>query len=176
MFQIGDTVVCGNNGVCQIEEIGPLTSMGKSTANKGNYYTMRPMFDNSGRIYIPVDTDKVVIRYILSKDEVNNLLASVDKLEQINISDEKQRESEYKNAVNSSDPVMLIRIIKTMSYRRKSRIENGKKSTAIDEKYFRIAEQRLYDEIALALDLDRANIKDYMRQIIQKGQQLCDTK
>lgn len=166
MFQIGDTVVCGSNGVCQIEEIGPLTSMGKTAANRGDYYTLRPYFDNGGRIYLPVDSDRVIMRYTLSKDEVNALLAEVDSLDQINISDEKQRETEYKSAVNSSDPRLLIRAIKTMHFRRKSRIESGKKSTAIDEKYFRIAQQRLYDELSLALSIDREDAKEYIRTTI----------
>ena len=62
----------------------------------------------------------------------------------------------------------LIRIIKTMYYRRKARIESGKKSTAIDERYFRIAENRLYEEFALALGIDREEIKDYIRNYIEK--------
>ena len=55
-----------------------------------------------------------------------------------------------------------------MYYRRKARIESGKKSTAIDERYFRIAENRLYEEVALALGIDREEVKDYIRQYIEK--------
>lgn len=167
MFEIGDTVVCGSNGVCQIEEIGPLANMGKSTINK-IYYTLRPYFDNGGRIYLPVDSDKVTMRYTLSKEEVNALMNEFEELSQIDIQDEKQRETEYKNAVNSSDPRKLIQIIKTMHSRRKARVESGKKSTAIDEKYFRIAETRLYEELALALEIDREEVKVYIRSHIEK--------
>lgn len=172
MFQIGDTVVCGSNGVCVIEEIGPILNMGKSAASRGDYYTLMPYFDKGGRIYLPVDNDKVIMRYLLSKEEVNDLINNIDTLEQIEISNEKLREAEYKNAVNSSDPRKLIQIIKTMYYRRKSRIDSGKKSTAIDEKYFRIAEQRLYDELALALNLERDNMKDYIKRYIEAEKKL----
>ena len=167
MFEIGDTVVCGANGVCQIEEIGPLAGMGKSTINK-IYYTLRPCFDDGGRIYLPVDSDKVTMRYTLSREEVNALMNEFEELDQISILDEKQREIEYKNAVNSSDPRKLIRIIKTMHFRRKARVESGKKSTAIDEKYFRIAETRLYEELALALEIDREEVKAFVRTYIEK--------
>lgn len=166
MFQVGDTVVCGSNGVCIIEKIGPLTNMGK-TAIKKDYYTLQPYFDNGGKIYLPVDNDKVVMRYVLSKDEVTALVDEISILEQIDISDEKLRETEYKNAVNSSDPRKLIRIIKTMHNRRKSRIESGKKSTAIDEKYSRIAETRLCEELALALELDKDSVRDNIRKHIE---------
>ena len=166
MFQIGDTVVCGNNGVCRIEKIGPLANMGKSSA-KRDYYTLQPYFDNGGKIYLPVDTDKVVMRYVLSKEEVNALVSDFDNIEQISISDEKLRETEYKNAVNSSDPRKLIRIIKTMYSRKKARIESGKKSTAIDEKYFRIAETRLSEELALSLEINREDVKENIRKHLE---------
>lgn len=166
MFKIGDTVVT-SNGVCQVETIGPLSNMGKSTLGK-EYYTLRPYFDNGGKIYIPVAGEEEAMRFALSKEEVNALVNEIDDLDQINISDEKQREAEYKSAVNSKDPRRLIRIIKTMYYRRKQRVESGKKSTAIDERYFRIAETRLYDEMALALDLDREEVKSFVRKYIEK--------
>ena len=166
MFNIGDTVVC-SNGVCRIEEIGPLAGMGKSVANR-TYYTLRPCFDNAATIYVPVDGDDGALRFALGADEVKELMEEIDDLDQINISDEKKRELEYRNAVNSKDPRKLIRIIKTMYFRRKARIESGKKSTAIDERYFRIAENRLYEEMALALDKDRDEVKEYIRNYIEK--------
>ena len=165
MFSIGDTVVT-SNGVCQIEKIGPLTGMGKSAAGK-EYYTLKPYFDNGGKIYIPVANDEESMRFALTKDEVNTLVNEINTLEQIDIFDEKLREAEYKNAINSKDPRRLIRIIKTMYYRRKQRAESGKKSTAIDERYFKIAESRLYDELALALEIEREDVKEYIREKIE---------
>lgn len=167
MYQIGDTVVCGSNGVCTIIEIGPLANMGKAQ-RKRNYYTMRPYFDANGRVYMPVDCEESSIRPTLTKDEVTALINEFDSLGEIIITDEKMRETEYKNAVNSSDPRLLIRIIKTMHLRKQSRLENGKKSTAIDERYFRIAEQRLYEEIALVLNKDRDIIRDELRNCLER--------
>ncbi|MCR5591441.1 MAG: CarD family transcriptional regulator [Lachnospiraceae bacterium] len=166
MFNIGDTVVC-SNGVCRIEKIGPLAGMGKSVADR-SYYTLRPCFDDAATIYVPVDGDDDALRFALDRDEVEKLMEEIGDLDQINISDEKKRETEYRNAVNSKDPRKLIRIIKTMYFRRKARIESGKKSTAIDERYFRIAENRLHEEIALALGIDREEVKEYLRKYIEK--------
>ncbi len=167
MFSIGDTVVC-SNGVCRIVEIGPLAGMGKTAAGR-SYYTLCPCFDDAARIYVPVDGDDNALRFALGRDEVKQLMNEIEDLDQINISDEKKREAEYKNAVNSKDPRKLIRIIKTMYFRRKARIESGKKSTAIDERYFRIAENRLYEEMALALSVDRDEVKEYIRKFIEKA-------
>ena len=49
--------------------------------------------------------------------------------------------------------------------RKKQRSEQGKKSTATDERYFKLAEDHLYSELAFALGKD----KNEMRQLI------CDT-
>lgn len=168
MYQIGDTVVCGSNGVCTIIEIGPLANMGRAQKKK-SYYTMRPYFDNAGRVYMPVDCEENAIRPALTKDEVEQLMNEMGNLDEIKISDEKKREAEYKSAINSADPRLLVRIIKTMYYRKQSRIENGKKSTAIDERYSRVAEQRLYEEMALALEIDREQVKDYIRDYLEKN-------
>ncbi len=167
MYQIGETVVAGCNGVCYVESIGPLAMMGKAAAGK-NYYTLKPCFERGGKVYVPVENEDSRMRPALTKDQAQNLITEISGLEQIWINDEKMRETEYKDAVNSSDPRKLIRIIKTMYYRRKSRIENGKKSTAVDERYFRIAEQRLYDELGLALSMDRDQVKEYIKSHIEK--------
>lgn len=167
MYQIGDTVVCGSNGVCTILEIGPLSIMGK-TQRKKKYYTMRPYFDANGRVYMPVDCDEALIRPALTKEEATELMNEFDTLSEIVISDEKMRETEYKNAVNSSNPELLIRIIKTMHLRRQSRLQSGKKSTAIDDRYYRVAEQRLYEEIALALEMERDEARAYLRNYLEK--------
>ena len=46
--------------------------------------------------------------------------------------------------------------------RRKQRTEQGKKSTATDERYFKLAEDSLYSELAFALGKE----KNEMRQLI----------
>ena len=169
MYQIGDTVVCGSNGVCTVEEIGTLSIMGRAARHR-KFYTLKPYYDATGKVYLPVDCDEASIRPALTKPEVEQLMSEIDDLEQVWISDEKKREAEYKSAVNSSDPRRLVRIIKTMYFRKQSRLESGKKSTAIDERYFKIAETRLYEEMALALGIDKDEVRDYIRGYLEKLQ------
>lgn len=167
MFQIGDVIVCGSDGVCRVEEIGPI-DMGPSS--KGRlYYTLSPVFDRAGKVFIPVDNEKVVTRFIISDIEAHALLDSIPDIEQLWVGDEKKREQEYKNAVNSCDCKRLVQIIKTLYSRKQDRIKNGKKVTAIDERYFRIAENRLYSELALALNIDIGSVEENIRGQIKDG-------
>lgn len=168
MFQVGDNIVCGNSGVCTVEEIGTL-NIGAAPRDR-LYYTLKPVYETGGKIFVPVDNDKVVLRVILSKDQVTQLLNNIQQIEQLWIPDEKKREQEYKSAVNSCDCSRLIQIIKTLYFRKRERIQSGKKVTAVDDRYFRIAEDRLYEEMALALGISKSEVEEYIRRYIDK----CD--
>ena len=166
MFQVGDTVVCGSNGVCRVESIGPIAITGKMGQGK-DYYTLIPYFDNDGRVFLPVESEKASMRSILSKDDVAEIMSEIGRLDQLTITDEKMRETEYRNAVNSSDPRRLIRAIKTMYLRRKARLEKGKKSTAVDERYIKLAEKRLYEEMSLVLEIGAEEAKNSVMAYIE---------
>jgi len=166
MFQVGDYIVCGSNGVCKVEEVGPLRL--SRVSKDRTYYTLKPVYDAGGKIFIPVDNDKVVLRFILSKEQVMELLEEIPQIDRLWIKDEKKREQEYKSAVNSCDCKRLVQIIKTLYFRKRERIRNGKKMTAVDDRYFHIAEERLYEELALALSISKNEVEKYIRQHIEK--------
>ena len=166
MFEIGDNIVCGSNGVCTVEDIGPLRL---SSATKGRmYYTLKPVYDSAGTVFVPVDNDKIVLRFVLSKDEVMDLIRSIPTIDKLWITDEKKREQEYKDAISSCDCRKLIQIIKTLHSRMQKRLESGKKVTAVDDRYFRMAQEHLYEEFALALNISRDECEDYIRDFIEK--------
>ena len=62
------------------------------------------------------------------------------------------------------DPEKLVGIIKVIYLRRQKRLEQGRKSTATDERYFKMAEDFLYSEIGFAL----GKSKDEVCRLIQK--------
>ena len=51
MFEIGDKVVYGVVGVCEVENIDTPPIKGIS----GDYYFLQPVFDSKGIIYSPVE-------------------------------------------------------------------------------------------------------------------------
>lgn len=55
-----------------------------------------------------------------------------------------------------------VKIIKTIYIRMQDRIASGKKITASDKKYFRMAEGRLYGELAISLDMNKEDVTDYI--------------
>ena len=160
MFQIGDYVVESNAGICHIEDILHLDGFGID--KKKLYYSLVPMSDDKTKIYIPVDSTSNLIRKASNSEEAWSIIKSISKIEAIHIEDERQRENKYKEALKSNNPIMLIKIIKTMFLRQQKRTNQGKKNTIMDDRYFKLAEDFLYSELAFAIGKDK---KD-MRQII----------
>lgn len=164
MFKIGDYIVYGNSGVCVVENIGILDS--PAVAKDKVYYTLSPYYVKGSRIQTPVDNDKVVMRPIISKEEAMDLIDNMKDIELLWIEDEKRREIEYKNALRKCDCVELVKVIKTIHVLKQSRIAEGKKLTLGDEKYFHMAEDRLYEEMAVSLGMCKDKVKDFITERI----------
>lgn len=160
MYKVGDRVIFGSYNVCEITAIGCLDMDGVSPDRL--YYTMRPCYAKGSIIYTPVDNQKETIRPLLTKEEVLQLIDEMEDIDYLWVNDERKRERDYKDAIRSCDCRELIKIIKTIYMRRKKRTESGKAVTAIDKKYFSMAEDYLYGEWGIALGMDKESVKQYI--------------
>ena len=165
MFKPGEYIHYGSSGLCRVEEI---TKLNVSGADKDRlYYRLSPLEGQGGVIYTPVDNQKVQMRRVLSTEEAKQLIDSIPDIQELWISEEKQREQNYKQALKSPDCRCWIQIIKTLYLRKQSRMAQGRKITATDEKYLKSAENRLYSELALALGQDKSDMEQYITMRIK---------
>ncbi len=160
MFEVGDNVVYGSNGVCRVAKVGTLDSLG--VAKDKIYYTLSPYFIPGSTIFTPADNKKVIIRPVLSKQEAMQLIDEIKEIETLWIADEKSRENEYKEAFRKCDCRELVKIIKTIHLRQEARIAEGKKETTLDEKYFHMAEERLYEELTIPLEMTVDEVREFV--------------
>lgn len=160
MFEVGDYIVYGLNGVCKVEEVGPMES--SSDLSEKLYYTLLPVYILGSRIITPVDNKKVKMRPIITKPEVMELINNMKQCEPLWIDADREREEIYRQAIKDTNSFALIRMIKALYLRKESRLAQGKKATASDEKYFKLAEESLYGEFAIALDMDRKDVNEYI--------------
>lgn len=159
MYQVNDVVVYGNQGVCKVMNVGPLEITGN---DHKIYYTLNPLYQKGTIIYAPVENPKSVMRPVLNKDQANSLIREIPDIETFRVGNDRERESIYRTAIRTCDPRELIRIIKTVYLRRKDRLASGKKRIIVDEKYFQIAEDQLYQELAYALDKNKETMEEYI--------------
>lgn len=162
MFQKGEFIIYGNKGVCEVTDISKITISGASRDRL--YYVLQPAQDKEGRIFTPVDGQKTEMRRILNRKEAAELIDSIPSIGNLWVADERQRELNYKQAVNSCDCREWIKIIKTLWLRNQQRLSQGKKITAMDRKYFKMAEDNLYGELSVSLEIPKEKMEEYITE------------
>ncbi len=163
MFQAGDYIIYGNNGVCRVESVGTIEIIPGIPKDK-MYYTLKPLYIKGSTIYTPVDNQKVLIRPLISKEKAMELIDGAEEIETLWITNEKQREEIYKEELATCDCKEMIKIIKTVYQRMQSRLAEGKKITNNDRKYFKMAQDSLYGELAIVLDMKKEEVEDFITE------------
>lgn len=165
MFAIGDYVICSNKGVCVVENITTLNISGVDKERE--YYILKPLYMSGSTVYVPVDSPKESMRYVLGREEAQKLIAAIPEIPLLVISNEKLSEQIYRDCIKTNDCKELVKMIKTIYSRKQKRIQAGRKVTAIDAKYFHLAEESLYGELAVSLDMSRDKVEDYIAEVIE---------
>lgn len=75
MFEVGDYLIYGLNGVCRVEAVGTMEMSGMPKDRL--YYTLIPVYQSGCRLFTPVDNVKTVIRPLVSREEA---LAYIDRM------------------------------------------------------------------------------------------------
>lgn len=158
MFSVGDYIVYGHNGICRVADITHPEIPG---ADNGRlYYVLIPEKTRDSRLFCPADNDKIILRKVVSAEEAKEIIAESKSIEPLQVTNDRMRDDSYKNVMKSCDLRQWVQIIKALLIRKKEREESGKKITATDERYLKMAEEGLYSELALATGRDKAEIRE----------------
>ncbi len=157
MLKVGDYVIYQEQ-VCQIKEqkINEFTNL--------ESFILVPVTDSSLKLNVPVNNPN--IKNLMTKEEIKNLIALMPSIPLIEIED-KLLENEYKRLYHSGSKEDLIRIIKTTYKRNQDRLNNNKKISEKDNKYFTLAENLLYSEIATVFGISLEEAKEYILANVQ---------
>lgn len=164
MFEIGEYVHYSAAGVCQVSAITTMSLGGEEKP----YYELHPIYEPGRTIYTAVGTEAPRMRRILTKEEADQLISEIPKITGLWVPEEKHRESQYKDALKTGECTNWIRVIKTVYVRRLERESGGKHITATDERYLKMAEDKLYGELALALGKKKNDMEAYITSEIEK--------
>lgn len=100
MYNVGDFVVNGNFGVCEI------TFIGKKEGMEGDYYGISPVFQKGVNIVMRVDGSEKFIRPVMSRERAENVLGYKRKGEYKFRNDKaKLRTGEYRDMLFSLSDV-----------------------------------------------------------------------
>ena len=151
MFQVNDVIIYGTQGVCRITGTEEKMLSGK----KRTYFVLKPVSDKGSTIFVPTDNELVLkkMRRLLTKDEIHKLIDSMRSEKAIWVANENERKELYKSILAKGDPIEMIKMIKAIYAHKKEREADGKRLHMSDERFFKDAEQILYNEFQYVLDL-----------------------
>ncbi len=163
MFEVGEYVVYGNKGVCQIKSVGPVNMPGVSSDRL--FYTMSQVYLKGSTIFTPVDNDKHPLRKVMTESEAKELINELKTIEPEWIRDDKERERLYTEALRQADSRALCKMLISLCHRKEERIADGKKATSTDERYYHAAEDILFGELGISLGIKKEEVKDYIASL-----------
>lgn len=168
MFQIGDLLFYGTNGVCRVSEI---CSSPFDPTDTRSFYKLAPVSDNSSLvIYTPVNNLQVVMRPLISREEAEELLSRLSVIEKITVTIEKHRKDAYREAIRDGAPEGFVRIIKTVRARRELFKKTRRRIPDLDNDFEYTAKNCLYGELSAVLGMAREDIHRIVSESIEKAQ------
>lgn len=164
MYQVGDMIIYSGEGVCRVEAIGPVAMRGISSDKL--YYTLAPLY-REGKIYTPVDS-KVFMRPVISRQAAEALIRSIPDIGGDGYHERNLRllNEHYQSLLSTHQCEDMVEVIKSAWSRRQSRHAQGSKPGQVDERYMKRAEDLLYGELAVALDIPKDQVSDYIGRVL----------
>lgn len=163
MFLKGEKVVYGSTGVCVIEDICEKELIRNQ---KREYYVLKPLFQQNNVIYAPLTDGKVVMRPVMTAKEADELIAKIPEIKKKGSGRDFSKE-DYRTEFLPHECTDLVMLTSVIYEKRKAAAENKKKLGFMDEKYMRLAEDLLFGELSVALDIPYDSVKDYIKEKIK---------
>ena len=155
MFVVGERIIYGENGVCTVEKIAPLSS---SPSDSKLYYHLNPLV-GSGTYFAPVDSG-AFMRPLISREEAEALIAAIPSIEPAICNDNRFNHVDafYKELFKKHSCEALVAIIKGLH----SRIIDRKTKSSRAESTMKRAKDILYGELSVVLDMGISEVETYI--------------
>ena len=167
MYQIGALLFYGETGVCRVADI-QVRSPGRGEPER-SYYVLEPLYQ-SCTITTPVDSDKVFMRPILTREEADALIDRIPRIKAQGFYSRALREltGHYQAALKTHDCQAYLEL--TMSiYAKKQFAESRKRKFGqVDARFMKRAENLLYGEFSVALGIPFDDVQAYIAERVSK--------
>ncbi len=168
MFDIGDLLVYGSNGVYRVEDIAPIRHIRGYDPDK-TYYKLTSI-RRGECVYVPVD-GKVFMRPVLACDEAEHLLAALDGIpaKVCQSRDPRVLREHYQQIIATHRCEELLGLIKSVNAKGRQCAQQGKRLGKTDQDFKKRAETLLCEELAAAMDLPFDEAQAALSSAIHRG-------
>lgn len=165
MYQVGERIIYGSVGVCEVAAVGPLDMQGAKKDRE--YYTLSPLYQN-GKIFAPVDTT-VFHRPVLTREQALALIDQIPGIERRVYENRNPRllNEQYQIYLKSGDCVDLVRLVRAIYAKGEQAAERGRRLSQVDENCMKRAEELLHNELACALGIRPDEVRDFITRTLE---------
>ena len=166
LFQLGDRVVYGIHGVCQIVD----EEERHIDRKKIRYFVLEPVDQPGARFFVPSENPAALakLRPVISAEELEALLSSDKIREDRWIADENRRKQRYRELINSGDREELLQMVSTLHRHKHEQLSQGRKFHLCDENFLRDAEKLLNSEFSMVLQIQPSEVSRYIKEALME--------
>ncbi|MCI9225428.1 MAG: hypothetical protein HFE91_08160 [Acutalibacter sp.] len=160
MYQVGELVSYGSTGVCRVSEI---INQACPDGEERLYYVMEPLY-KACVISVPVDSDKVFIRPIITRDQARRMIELIPTMDCPAFHSRVGRElnEHYTALLKSYDCRDWMEMTISIHAKKRTLLSQKRKFGSVDERYLKQAEELLFGELSAALEISREQVREYV--------------
>lgn len=159
MLKINDYVIYGLAGAYKIVDIVKEKNIYDIQTE---YYVLQPLCNNSLTIKCPVNSTKILIRKVISKEEALSLIETIPETETVWIENDRERNLSFRASLSTGDSEEWIKLLKTLYIEKEKKSEAGKKLRKADEDIMKTAEKNLFEEFSIALNISPNQVTSFI--------------
>lgn len=164
-YDIGEHIVYCSKEICLINSIVKKCFDG---VNEEDYFQLIPIDTRNSSYYIPCNKCENKIRPLLTKEEIYKLIDEMPNISAEWCEDKNTRKNLFNAVLKGNDYHRIIAMIHSIHVQREHQISSGKKLLAADERAMNEAEHIVHREFAFVLDINENEVKDFIRERLEK--------
>lgn len=161
MFSVEDCVIYNAMGVYRIVDIRIEQDI---SGTEAQFYILQPVFGRNLTIKTPVENQRIMMRKVLTREEVMSLIESMPEQEIIWIDNDRQRNECFKAELKSGDCGKWVKLIKSIHSKQQEKKAIGKRLMKADEEIMKTAKKNLFEEFAVALNISPDEVFSYIME------------
>ena len=158
MYSVGELIVYGGTGGCEVEAVETKSIDGEEK----QYYRLRPLYQ-SGTISAPVN-GKVFMRPVISHEEADAIIDSLPEIPAQTLHERNftQLAAHYQQLLCSHECSDIAGLVVSIRAKKLESERSGRRFGQIDAKFMKLAEKLLYGEFSAALGIPFEEVEPYI--------------
>lgn len=166
LFDKGDLVSYGTNGICCIKDIQFMSF--SRDLEKSKYYILKPEANGESTIFVPAENEKLMskMRRLMTKEEIDEMISSTRDKSIEWESDRRFRNENFHEILTGGVKPEMLLMIRCICNKKEELTENGKKLSESDNTTLKTAEKLVEEEFSKVLEIRNEDVETYIKKML----------